>query len=167
MENKIYLLDCTLRDGGYVNNWNFGYDAIKNIKEGLELSGVDIIELGFIRKEKYDKNRAVFSCGMDFNNIMATKNKNVIYSAMIEGCDIENLYPVELLAQPSISGLDYIRVCTWKRLMREHFDYCKTIVKAGYQVSLQPTAVEQYSFEEFTERKLQTQVLRVLCSCHG
>ena len=44
----IKLLDCTLRDGGYVNDWKFGKSAIKDIKENLELSGVEIIELGFI-----------------------------------------------------------------------------------------------------------------------
>ena len=28
--NKINVLDCTLRDGGYCNNWEFGFDNIKN-----------------------------------------------------------------------------------------------------------------------------------------
>lgn len=46
---QIKLLDCTLRDGGYVNNWEFGEQAISDIKENLELSGADIIELGFIK----------------------------------------------------------------------------------------------------------------------
>ena len=23
------LLDCTLRDGGYLNNWEFGYSTIR------------------------------------------------------------------------------------------------------------------------------------------
>lgn len=26
---EITLLDCTLRDGGYVNNWNFGKGKIE------------------------------------------------------------------------------------------------------------------------------------------
>ena len=44
---KISLLDCTLRDGGYVNDWEFGYDNIVNIFERLADSKVDIIEIGF------------------------------------------------------------------------------------------------------------------------
>ena len=32
----IKLLDCTLRDGGYVNDWEFGRDNIVNIFERLE-----------------------------------------------------------------------------------------------------------------------------------
>ena len=29
--SNIKLLDCTLRDGGYVNNWHFGNNNIKVI----------------------------------------------------------------------------------------------------------------------------------------
>ena len=27
MEKKVLMLDCTLRDGGYVNDWDLGFDA--------------------------------------------------------------------------------------------------------------------------------------------
>ena len=27
----VQILDCTLRDGGYVNNWEFGRHAIASI----------------------------------------------------------------------------------------------------------------------------------------
>ena len=43
-----YLLDCTLRDGGYINDWEFGHDNIVNIFERLVASGVDVIEIGFL-----------------------------------------------------------------------------------------------------------------------
>ena len=29
--NKISILDCTLRDGGYINKFNFGEQAISKI----------------------------------------------------------------------------------------------------------------------------------------
>ena len=28
---NIKLLDCTLRDGGYVNDWQWGYERAKSI----------------------------------------------------------------------------------------------------------------------------------------
>ena len=28
MNNKVNLIDCTLRDGGYYNNWNFSKNLI-------------------------------------------------------------------------------------------------------------------------------------------
>ena len=42
------VLDCTLRDGGYCNDWNFGSDNIKKITAGLCEANVDIIECGFL-----------------------------------------------------------------------------------------------------------------------
>ena len=45
---SIDILDCTLRDGGYCNQWKFGYDNIKRIISGLQSAGIDIIECGFI-----------------------------------------------------------------------------------------------------------------------
>ena len=37
------------------------------------------------------------------------------------------------------------------RALEEHLEYCRKISEQGYQVSIQPTAVEQYSPQEFTE----------------
>ena len=48
MADNIKLLDCTLRDGGYINDWNFGHENIVNIFERLVGAGVDIIETGFL-----------------------------------------------------------------------------------------------------------------------
>ena len=44
---KIQLLDCTLRDGGYVNDWRFGYTNIVSMFERLVDANVDVIEVGF------------------------------------------------------------------------------------------------------------------------
>lgn len=46
--NNILLLDCTLRDGGYVNNWNFGINTIRDIMYRLDEAQIDIIEVGFL-----------------------------------------------------------------------------------------------------------------------
>ena len=43
----IKLLDCTLRDGGYYTNWNFDTRFVKELISTLDLSGVDVIELGY------------------------------------------------------------------------------------------------------------------------
>ena len=36
----VQVLDCTLRDGGYINNWEFGRRAIASILDKLEAGGV-------------------------------------------------------------------------------------------------------------------------------
>ena len=48
---EILILDCTLRDGGYVNDNNFGYENISKIIKALNNSKVDIIECGYIKDD--------------------------------------------------------------------------------------------------------------------
>lgn len=49
---KITFLDCTLRDGGYYNNWDFNIDQAARLLKALNAAGVDIIEVGY--KSRYD-----------------------------------------------------------------------------------------------------------------
>ena len=44
----LKVLDVTLRDGGCVNNFNFGQNYMDKILSAQEASGVDVIELGYI-----------------------------------------------------------------------------------------------------------------------
>ena len=46
MEN-IKILDCTLRDGGYYNNWDFSIDLINDYLKAMPMAGVDYVEIGF------------------------------------------------------------------------------------------------------------------------
>lgn len=56
--NRVHILDCTLRDGGYCNLWDFGFENTKDIISGLIKSNVEIIECGFLTdKVKYNKKR--------------------------------------------------------------------------------------------------------------
>lgn len=49
---RIQLLDCTLRDGGYVNDWNFGHNNLISIFERLVNARIDIVEVGFIDERR-------------------------------------------------------------------------------------------------------------------
>ena len=57
---KINILDCTLRDGGYVNDWCFGKDAITGLLDKMSLANVECVEVGFLRDVTYDENRSLF-----------------------------------------------------------------------------------------------------------
>ena len=45
--NKVKILDCTLRDGGYYNNWDFSKEVVNNYLKTMSLVGVDYVEVGF------------------------------------------------------------------------------------------------------------------------
>lgn len=40
---SIRVLDCTLRDGGYINDWRFGRKTIMSILDKLDQAHIDIL----------------------------------------------------------------------------------------------------------------------------
>ena len=46
-DNSPIILDCTLRDGGYYNNWDFSTSLVSLYLEAMDSSGVDVVEIGF------------------------------------------------------------------------------------------------------------------------
>lgn len=48
----IKLIDSSLRDGGNVNDWNFGRRVLHGIIENLSGGGIDVIELGYLKNTK-------------------------------------------------------------------------------------------------------------------
>ena len=47
MTSPLTILDCTLRDGGYFNDWRFDKALAKELIDCVVRSGVDIIEVGY------------------------------------------------------------------------------------------------------------------------
>ena len=44
------ILDCTMRDGGYVNNWNFSIEQARDTYMAAKESGIRYCEVGFRRR---------------------------------------------------------------------------------------------------------------------
>ena len=63
--SNIKLLDCTLRDGGRVIECDFGRKRISNILNDLQASGIEIIEVGFIRDKILYKQGTTFFTDFD------------------------------------------------------------------------------------------------------
>ena len=141
-----YLLDCTLRDGGYINDWEFGHDNLVNIFERLVSADVDVIEIGFLDDRRtFDINRSIMpSTGCVEKIFGKLKPKNSMVVGMIDygTCDIKNLQPC------SESYLDGIRVIFKKDKMYPAMEYCRQVKALGYKVFSQLVSVGSYSDEE-------------------
>lgn len=146
---KIRLLDCTLRDGGYVNDWRFGYANIVSIFERLVDANVDIIELGFLDDRRpFDIDRTIFPDTKSADSIYGSLDKkNTMVVGMIDfgTCAIENLAPC------AESYLDGIRVIFKKGKMYSAMEYCRQVKALGYQVFAQLVSVTSYTDEELLE----------------
>jgi 4-hydroxy 2-oxovalerate aldolase len=144
--NNITLLDCTLRDGGYVNDWMFGRKEMQEIVPLIGSSGVDYVELGFIKQEDYNREQAQFNHVDQITELLYPAKEKL--SAIVE---IGYGYPVTSFPERSEKTIDLVRVIMWKRSLKEGFEYCKELRKKGYEVGIQATRTEQYSDKEFTE----------------
>lgn len=146
---EIKLLDCTLRDGGYVNDWNFGHNNLVSIFERLVDANIDIIEIGFLDDRRpYDYNRSIMPDTDSVEKIYGKLDKK---QAMVVGmidygtCRIENVKPC------SESFLDGIRVIFKKHLRKEALEYCAKIKELGYKVFAQLVSVTAYEDEEMMD----------------
>lgn len=146
---NISLLDCTLRDGGYVNDWRFGRTNIVSIFERLVDANVDIIEVGFLDDRRpFDKDRSIFPDTASADKIYGSLNKKQVdVVGMIDfgTCAIENLTPCK------DTYLDGIRVIFKKGKMHEAMEYCRQVKELGYKVFSQLVSVTSYSDEELLE----------------
>ena len=149
MSNKVEILDCTLRDGGYVNDWQFGHDKILEIFERLVSSGVDYIEIGFLdERRKFDINRTIMPDTQSANKIFSNVNKgNSIVLAMIDygTCNIKNIQPC------NETFIDGIRVIFKEHLMYDALSFCSEVKKLGYKVFAQMVSVTTYTDEKLIE----------------
>ncbi len=143
----IKLLDCTLRDGGYLNDWEFGYDEIITVFERLVSAGIDIIEVGFLDERRtYDRNRSILPDVASVNKTFAgIDKKNVMVVGMIDygTCAIDKVIPKD------DSFLDGIRVIFKKHIMNEALDFCSQLKSLGYSVFVQAVSITSYNDEEF------------------
>lgn len=143
---RIMLLDSTLRDGGFVNDWNFGEENIVDIICRLELANIDVIEVGYIRdKIAYNPNRTQFSCVGDIDKtINKGENSNSLLVATVDygECSIAAFKPCDK------SCLDGVRVTFKKKNIDEGIAFCKEIKKLGYKVFVQPVSAMDYAEED-------------------
>ena len=143
---KISLLDCTLRDGGYINNWEFGEHAIKGITKRLVQTGVEAIELGFIKPGVDDNNRTVFSGTEEIKRAIPQKNNSLIYVGML---DMGAPVSFEKILPRDDMGVDALRIIFKKDRIQEGLDYCVDAQKKGYMVFVQPVGADLYTDEEY------------------
>lgn len=149
-KHEIDLLDCTLRDGGIVLDFNFGIERMQEIKATLEESGVDVIECGYIDERKGSSvGRTCFDNEQSIKNTLlsAGKKKNVTYVAIID----HGTFTLDNLQYADSQGIDGIRYAFHKEHMRDALAEAKKIIDKGYKLYIQPMVSVRYDDDEFRE----------------
>lgn len=145
--SKINVLDCTLRDGGYCNNWMFGKQNIGRIINALVEADVEIIECGFLtQKVEYNVNSTQFTDVSQVGSFIPVNKHGKLFVCMINFGE----FSVENLPSAEDTSLDGIRVAFHKKDMVEAMAFCKQIKEKGYKVFVQPMVSLGYTEEEFS-----------------
>lgn len=143
---RILLLDCTLRDGGYINDWEFGNGTITSVFDRLNKSGVEIIEIGFLdQRRQFDINRSIQPDTASMSKVYGkVSDKKSMVVAMIDygTCDIDNL---QLKSETFIDG---IRVIFKKENMYNAIEFGKKVMAKGYTLFLNMVSITSYSEED-------------------
>ena len=141
----IYLVDCTLRDGGHLNKSKFGKRNISKIVDSLLASNVEIIELGFLKNQPYEPETAVFNCVADAKNVLKP-SMNAEYSLLAQ----EDQYDVSKL-EACDGTIKHIRVSFHNYDFKQGIEFCKEVIKKGYNCHVNPINLQGYTDKELID----------------
>lgn len=147
--NSVKVLDVTLRDGGCVIDFNFGQSYMDQILSGLEKSGVDIIELGYLDSAKGSVQGRTQFCNEQVvsQHFLKSKKPGVTYVAMV---DFGKFDP-DTLAPYDGATIDGLRIAFHKKDRLNMVPVAKKVLEKGYKLFVQPMTIMRYSDKEILE----------------
>lgn len=142
--SKVSLLDCTLRDGGYINDWEFGNREIKKIIHHLVKSKVEIIEVGFLTDLPHTADHSLFGSCAEIDAICKDKGNSLIAAMIALG---EKEIDPSTLPEKSTTSLDIVRLTFHKdeEEICRAIDFARSLMGKGYKVCMQPIGTVSYS----------------------
>lgn len=141
MQNKIRMLDCTLRDGCYIVRSQFGAAAIRGIITKMQEAGVELIECGWLKDQPYTEGSAFYRFPSDLEQYLTAKDPDRTYLAMLDMYH----YPVDTLPPCDGKSIDAIRVTFPEHRMEQGISVGKKVHEKGYQVFFQAANTVSYS----------------------
>lgn len=144
---RVNILDCTLRDGGYLVDSQFGNTAIKGIIRGLAESGVDVIECGFLKDEPHPAGSTIFNNAAQLRSFLPDDRRQSSYVCLADYSrySIDNLEPFDG------TSIDGVRACFFKNERYDVMDFCRSITEKGYKLYVQPVDILGYTDAELLE----------------
>ena len=145
---RVYLLDCTLRDGGYINNWDFGEKTIKGFSRKIAQTGIELFEVGFIKGDTCDPDRSMFPDIQSIAPMIRPKASHMKYVGML---DMSAPIPLERIVPCDGTSVDGIRVIFKKDKIDQAYEYCRRIQELGYFISVNIVGTDLYTDAELIE----------------
>ncbi len=142
---RIELLDCTLRDGAYIVNGEFGDDIIVGIIKKLDAAKVDIIECGWLKDNPHKDGSVYYHVPEDSRQYMPVHRKSdAIYTVMIDW----DRYNLDVLPERSEGTINAIRMVFPHGKHKQALANANKITSKGYMLFLQAANTLAYSDDE-------------------
>ena len=137
IKKNINILDCTLRDGGYYNYWNFQPELVQKYLESMQKSKIKFIELGFRFLNSKDFYGPFATTTDSFLKTLKLP-KNITYAVMINAK--EYFSDPELIdkkfSKSVFSKIKLVRIAVNFNDYAKCKKICKVLKKKGYQIGL-------------------------------
>lgn len=144
---KVKLLDCTLRDGSYINSSKFGIPALRGIIKKMQAAGVDVIECGWLKDTPHEIGSAYFHVPSDMEQYLIEYDKRIDYVVMIDW----DRYDTDLLPPYDGKSINAVRVVFPRGKCHEGLQVGRKIREKGYQVYIQAANTLSYNDAELEE----------------
>jgi 4-hydroxy 2-oxovalerate aldolase len=148
---EIKVIDCTVRDGGLMNKWQFEDTFVKNVYNSLIEAGVDYMEIGYISSEKAFSREEYgpwrFCAEDDLQRITGNGEKRIKLSAM---ADIGRIDCVDIPPK-SESSLDMVRVACYVHQIDKAIALAHHCKDKGYETTINLMAVSTVGLRDLNE----------------
>lgn len=141
------LLDCTIRDGGHLNIWNFSEECVKETYQTAIKTGINYFEIGY-RYDTPPQNCGKFAiCDDDYLLTLLKPNENCKISLMIDAgkCSLSKFKECNLQNTP----ISIVRISTYPQKLETAFDLCEGLKQKGYEIFLNLMAISEYSQKDY------------------
>jgi len=145
------IVDCTIRDGGLVNNWDFSVEFVRDLYESLNEAGVEYMEVGYKNSPKLLKGSEGAGpwrfLDDDFLRKVIPEKKKTKLSALV---DVGRVDENDILPR-SDSLLDLIRVACYARDTAKAIELATLFHERGYETTINIMALSNVMDNELTE----------------
>ncbi len=152
--NKIYHIDCTLRDGGYYNSWNFNDKVVKKYLEAMSNLDIDYVEFGF-RFLKDTSNLGPFASTSDklINKYKIPKELKIAVMINIGEFSMENLKIDldKLFLNSKKSKVKLVRIASHKNEIEIAIQAAKILKKKGYFVAINLMQISEININSLSK----------------
>lgn len=146
MKNSIKILDCTLRDGGHVNDSLFGHETIHEIAYGLTKAKIDYIEMGFLKNGTFTEDHSSCIDAAEMNVNIPDYKGNTKFTAMIR----PDWYDINQLSLKK-QKVDIFRFAFYYRDFDLMAKYAQIVTDRGYGFICNPVNIMGYTNDRLKE----------------